>query len=759
MSTNPMNTSRLPIRILRRRTGFSSLRKGLASACLFRLAAMGFLLAIPTAAATFDYGEALQKAILFYEAQRSGPVPAWNRLNWKGPSALQDGSDAGLDLTGGWYDAGDNVKFNFPMAGSATMLAWGAIAYGAAYTQSGQMPYLMNNLRWVADYFVKCHPQPNVLYGQVGDGNLDHAWWGAAEVMQMARPSAKIDAAHPGSDLAGETAAALAAISMVFRSSDAAYADMLLTHAKQLYTFADKYRGKYSDAIAGAQAYYNSYSGYNDELVWGAIWLFRATNDSSYLAKAEADYDSLSTESQTTTHSYKWTLSWDDKSYGCYVLLAKLTGKAEYMQDAERWLDYWTVGVNGQKITYTPGGLAWLDTWGPLRYAMNTAFIAFVYSDWVTDPVKKQRYHDFAVSQVNYALGDNPLNRSYEVGFGNNWPAYPHHRTAHGSWADNITVPVQTRHILYGALVGGPAQDDSFTDSRQNYQQTEPACDYNAGFAGALARMYQEYGGNPLPNFPQPETPDTEFAVAAKINNSGPNFTEISAHVMNKTAWPARMGDHLKIRYYVDLSEVFAAGYTLKDITLTMGYNQDNSAQPPVLETADAAKNLYDVLIDFTGALIYPGGQSEYSKEVQFRLSLPADAKAGAWDPTNDPSYAGLQAGGDLVVTGKIPVFDHDVLVAGSIPAGAPVIRPLSSASSLAWSASRGEFTFAWPQGQAYRLVVRSPLGRVLAQAEGVGGSGASRVALHGQPPGLGLFILSGTNGSPIRRGTIAITP
>jgi endoglucanase len=714
-------------------------------------AIVGIGLMIPgaaEAAAKFNYGEALQKAILFYEAQRSGPVPAWNRLDWKGPSGLQDGKDAGLDLTGGWYDAGDNVKFNFPMAGSATMLAWGAIEYGDAYKKSGQLPYLLNNLRWVADYFVKCHPEANVFYGQVGDGDKDHAWWGPAEVMQMERPSAKIDAAHPGSDLAGETAAALAAMSMVFRAGDAAYADKLLTHAKQLYDFADKYRGKYTDAIPGAQAFYNSWSGFNDELVWGAAWLYMATKDAAYLSKAEAGYANLATEPQSTTHSFKWTHAWDDKSYGCYVLLAKLTGKDAYKQDAERWLDFWSVGTGGQKIAYTPGGLAWLDSWGSLRYAMNTSLIAFIYSDYLTDAAKKQRYHDFAVRQVNYALGDNPAKRSFEIGFGNNPPTKPHHRSAHGSWADNLTIPEQTRHVLYGALVGGPGKDDAYTDSRQDYTVNEVACDYNAAFTGALARMYQEFGGDPLANFPPHETRDTEFAVSAKINASGPNFTEISARVMNKTAWPARMGDHLKIRYFVDLGEVFASGYTLDDLKLTMGYNQDNSAQPPVLQPFNSARNIYCVLIDFAGAQIYPGGQSHFSKEVQFRLGLAPEAKAGSWDPSNDPSFAGLQAGSDPVVTGRIPVYENEILAAGTAPEGSPIIQQAASGErGLIWSASRGELSFPWPAGHAYRLVVRSLSGRLLAQAEGRGSAERVRLALRGLPPGMALASLYEKNG------------
>ncbi|MCY9555681.1 glycoside hydrolase family 9 protein, partial [Paenibacillus apiarius] len=181
----------------------------------------------------------MQKSLFFYEAQQSGRKPSWNRVSWRGDSALTDGADVGVDLTGGWYDAGDHVKFGFPMAFSATMLAWGAVEYRDGYVASGQLTHLLNNLRFVNDYFVKAHPAANVLYGQVGKGDDDHKWWGPAEVMPMARPAYKIDASCGGADLAGETAAAMAASSMVFRSTDAAYADKLLGHAKQLYTFAD----------------------------------------------------------------------------------------------------------------------------------------------------------------------------------------------------------------------------------------------------------------------------------------------------------------------------------------------------------------------------------------------------------------------------------------------------------------------------------------------------------------------------------------
>ena len=41
----------------------------------------------------YNYGDALQKAVYFYDEQRSGALPPNNRVPWRGNSGLQDGSD------------------------------------------------------------------------------------------------------------------------------------------------------------------------------------------------------------------------------------------------------------------------------------------------------------------------------------------------------------------------------------------------------------------------------------------------------------------------------------------------------------------------------------------------------------------------------------------------------------------------------------------------------------------------------------------
>ncbi len=454
---------------------------------------------LPPVPKTFNYAEALQKALYFYDAQRSGPLPPDFRVTWRGDSGLQDGADVGVDLTGGYYDAGDGVKFGLPMASAMTLLAWGGIEFRPGYEQAGQWPHLLEAVRWGADWLMKAHAAPEVFYGQVGRGDFDHTYWGAPETMLMARPTYRIDAGHPGSELAGEASAALAATAILFRKSDSDFAARCLEHARQLFAFADRRRGIYSTAIADARAYYNSFSGYHDELAWAAAWLARATGEKSYLDAATKIF-----REHLASTNWHGTQSWDDKKYGAAILLAQLTGDAAYFSALNRWLAFWTTGDRGSKVQTTDGGLAWLDQWGSLRYAANTSFLALIYAK-TPGARYAERDRAFATRQIRYMLGDNPRRSSYVVGFGANPPQRPHHRAASG--VGDIGDPGPNRHILYGALVGGPSAPDdrAYIDDRSNYITNEVALDYNAGFTGALAALVEKHGGQPLADFPPQE--------------------------------------------------------------------------------------------------------------------------------------------------------------------------------------------------------------------------------------------------------------
>lgn len=59
------------------------------------------------------------------------------------------------DLVGGYYDAGDAIKFNFPMSYAMTMLSWSVIEYSAKYEAAGELNHVKEIIKWGTDYFLK----------------------------------------------------------------------------------------------------------------------------------------------------------------------------------------------------------------------------------------------------------------------------------------------------------------------------------------------------------------------------------------------------------------------------------------------------------------------------------------------------------------------------------------------------------------------------------------------------------------------------
>ena len=107
----------------------------------------------------------------------------------------------------------------------------------------------------------------------------------------------------------------------------------------------------------------NRSSSYEDELIWSAAWLYKATGNAEYLTKAENMYQS---RSQTWT---SWAFDWSDKLPGAQLLLYQMTGKDVYKNDVQAFCDY------AMGIKKTPGGQTHLSQWGSNRYASNFAFI------------------------------------------------------------------------------------------------------------------------------------------------------------------------------------------------------------------------------------------------------------------------------------------------------------------------------------------------------------------------------------------------
>ncbi|CAL1542597.1 unnamed protein product, partial [Lymnaea stagnalis] len=423
----------------------------------------------------YNYGEVMYKSILFYEVQRSGWLPDNRKVKWRGHSALDDQGHDGEDLSGGWYDSGDYVKFGLPMAAASSLLLWGLIEYPDAYKASGILDDMRDCVRWPLDYFIKAHADKYVFYAQVGDPYIDHTYWGRPEEMDMERPAYKLTPESPGSDVIAETTASMAAGYIAFKEVDPTFAKKLLEHSQQLFEFAENFRGSYSESIDSAAEFYGSYND-EDELAWAAAWLYMATNNKFYLRRAEYWYK-LAPDC--------WAQSWADKSCSVPVLLYKLTKDKKYKTAIQQIFDHW---LPGGSIHYTPKGLAYIADWGTLRYTANMAFLSLVAADL---NVERKTYRLWAKQQIDYMLGDG--GRSYVIGYGHDPPTRPHHASSscrpppHScTWSD-YTKDAPNSHTLHGALVGGPGRDDDYVDARDDYIHNEVGCEYNGGFQSALA--------------------------------------------------------------------------------------------------------------------------------------------------------------------------------------------------------------------------------------------------------------------------------
>nr|GLL18013.1 endoglucanase 12 [Ipomoea trifida] len=477
-----------------------------------------------------NYSVALHKALLFFNAQKSGKLPKNNGIPWRRDSGLDDGSkltDVKGGLIGGYYDAGDNTKFHFPMSFAMTMLSWSVIEYEHKFQAAGEYDHVRDLIRWGTDYLLRTFNSSastiDKIYSQVGGSTNgsktpdDHYCWQRPEDMAYPRP---VQTAVSAPDLAGEMAAALAAASIVFRDH-AVYSAKLAKGAETVYAFA-RDRGKrtaYSRGNPYIEPYYNS-TGYFDEHMWSAVWLYYATGNNSYISLATNPEIAKNANALVVIPDLS-VFSWDNKLPGAMLLLTRLRIVLNPGYPSEEMLQSYhnvttlTMCSYLQRFhvfNFTKGGLIQLNhgQGQPLQYVVNAAFLASLFSDYMelidvpgmncgpyfipTDVLR-----GFAISQINYILGENPLKFSYVVGYGSRFPRHVHHRGAStpnnktkysctGGWKWRDTKKPNPNNIT-GAMVGGPNRFDQFQDSRTSFAFTEPTLAGNAGLVAALVSL------------------------------------------------------------------------------------------------------------------------------------------------------------------------------------------------------------------------------------------------------------------------------
>ncbi|WIA29389.1 hypothetical protein OEZ86_011893 [Tetradesmus obliquus] len=518
-----------------------------------------------------DYGKILSMSYKFYEGQMSGELPPWNQHlyskgGWRKSAHLKDNYN-GIDLVGGFYDAGDYLKISHPLGWGVSNLILSMVEFKQAYDDANVWATAVRNMKWATDWLIKAHvkasdnPRDNVFIGQLS-GKNDHHYFGRPEHAYNERPIYVADSSTGGADLVGEFAAAYAAGAVLFKAEgQAAYANVLYKHAQQAFAFAEAHPNTWKVPPGVFQAYASYWpEGYIAHLAWASAWMCKYDADMCPTANKW-----FNNALAVNNLRYGLGYDWDSTLPGAAALMISMSQPSasaakQYLEDYV--LTKWENSGNKcpqpsySTVCYTPKGLAYYSDWGTLRNTGNMMFMAALMGKYGNN---KQAHICWARSQMRYITG-TATGKSYLIGYGPDQPKRPHHRQSAcsarytepcnpfnggtccagesgvgvGGCCDesNFRNPHPAQIVLAGALVGGPDQSDNYPDIREDYQRSEVAFDYNAGFTGAAAGLAQFArsgglgrchggsggGGGGAPNPPSNPPPNTP-----PPNNGGGN--------------------------------------------------------------------------------------------------------------------------------------------------------------------------------------------------------------------------------------------
>ena len=636
---------------------------------------------------------------------------------------LDPDGDGTIDVAGGFHDAGDHVEFGMPENYSAATLGWDYYEFRDVFKKLGQDDHMETILRHFSDYLMKCtfRDKDGTVIAhcyQVGDGNIDHAIWNSPEVDTMPRPAFFLTADKPQTDYVVSACAALAINYLNFKDTDEEYAEKSLDYAKALWKFANDNEKELSDNADGPGAFYGS-TKWEDDYCWAAAWMYRATGDESVFDYAVEIFDYYAPSG--------WCYCWNDMWSGAGVLWAAINqehpeldlvqkirdaqGKNQYVFD-----DFWDDDCVGKclktwKQLETKGGFAYLNQWGSCRYNTAMQLICLVYDKYKNNG-QPSEWSEWAKKQMDYVLGQNDITyketskqtvlagrngthgpRAFIVGYNDTAVKNPHHRAASGLlMAEDAR---EQKHILWGALAGGPDGSDGHSDSTNDWVENEVTIDYNACLPGAAAGLYALYGTPEMavtPDFP-PEDEKRVYGGGAggegggsgywieacgvdkpNLNGDGSGTTQVSFKVLTGESKPSK---NISVRYFFNIKEMAKGIDGLGEVRelYDQAFTEDGEGANGVLTGPfkyDNTADTYYVEITWDGYVVANSG-----KKYQFDLGM---YYGDIWDPTNDWSYDGLKIGKseDFFAvddppetrTDHICVYDNGVLVGGIEPDG-----------------------------------------------------------------------------------------
>ncbi|WP_105973178.1 glycoside hydrolase family 9 protein [Streptomyces geranii] len=411
--------------------------------------------------------------------------------------------DYTLDVTGGWYDAGDHGKYvvnggistwellsTYERALHARTGQRDALGDGTlAIPESGnKVPDVLDEARWELEFLLRMQvPDGQPLAGMAHHKMHDEQWTGLP-LLPSADPQ-KRELHPPTTEATLNLAATAAQAARLYRPYDRTFAAHALAVARKAWTAALANPAIHPDPNDGTGGGAYPDTDARDEFYWAAAELYLTTGEKAF--ERHILDSPIHTADIFGPLGFDWARTAAAGRLDLATVPNRLPGRDKVRQSvlkgADRYLT--TLAAQPYGMPYAPD--ANLYDWGSNAQILNNAVVvATAY-----DISGASKYRDGALQSMDYVLGRNALNISYVTGYGEVNSHQQHSRWYAKQLDPSLPSPPD------GTVAGGPnssIQDPyaqsklqgcvgqfCYIDDIQSWSTNEHTINWNA----ALARM------------------------------------------------------------------------------------------------------------------------------------------------------------------------------------------------------------------------------------------------------------------------------
>jgi endoglucanase len=501
-------------------------------------------------------------ALTFYYQNRSGieiAMPYAGGPQWVRPAGhLSDksvpclpgsGCSYRLDVSGGWYDAGDHGKYVVNGGISVWTLLnlyerTQHLGSSLADFADGRMnipekdngvPDLLDEARWEMEFLLKMQVPEGDRAGMVHHKIHDKEW----TALGLAPHEDKIPRfLYPPSTAATLNLAAVAAqAARIWQRIDAPFSKRCLAAAERAWQAAQRHPAAFAPPGGVGGGPYED-DKVDDEFYWAAAELFITTKQPEYkqFLAASPYYLKLAPRLPSKDGGdVASPMTWQETAALGTISLAVVpnglgenevaTARKAVTRAADAYLHILHKRGYRVPIDY---GQAGKTPWGSNSFLLNNLVVLALANDFNHE----QRYLNAVAAGMDYILGRNPMDQSYVTGWGARPLRNPHHRF--WSHQANNKYPSAPPGMVSGgpnsgledpyvkaAALGGCAPEKCFADNIESYATNEICINWNAPLAWVLAYL-DEKGATPLKH-------DQAPAAAAPATSEAPSAPKADA--------------------------------------------------------------------------------------------------------------------------------------------------------------------------------------------------------------------------------------